>query len=360
LTARRDQRPGQAGRFLRICPDSPAAARVAALNREKAMSDIRQQITDQIVALMEQEGGVPPWRKSWSSGGKQFNASSGAAYKGINQLILSISPAAASGDVRWLTYRQAQAMGVQVRKGEKGTQIVKMVEVSRKQAQREADAGGEVLAEDDSKALVMKAYTVFNASQIDGMAPMPVRDRGVSCAEAVEQIVFAMQDTGLKVNFGQGFQPCYIPRTDEVRCPPASEFDSLADFHATLLHEAAGHGSQAMKRLGMMSIDPPRFGSAEYARLELVAELVSAQLGAELGLPMGPTLIESHASYLASWLQVLKGDKNEIFRAAASAQKICDYVGKLAVEAKQLAQPEVAEAPKPDELVVARRARMVI
>lgn len=324
------------------------------------MSDIRQQITDQIVALMEQEGGVPPWRKSWASSGKQFNASSGAAYKGINQLILSISPAAASGDVRWLTYRQAQAMGVQVRKGEKGTQIVKMVEVSRKQAQREADAGGEVLAEDDSKALVMKAYTVFNASQIDGMAPMPVRDSGVSCAEAVEQIVFAMQDTGLKVNFGQGFQPCYIPRTDEVRCPPASEFESLADFHATLLHEAAGHGSQAMKRLGMMSMDPPRFGSAEYARLELVAELVSAQLGAELGLPMGPTLIESHASYLASWLQVLKGDKNEIFRAAANAQKICDYVGKLAVEAKQLAQPEVADEPEPGALVVARRARMTI
>lgn len=327
------------------------------------MTDIRQQITDQIVALMERDGGVPPWRKSWSSGGRHCNPSSGACYKGINQLVLSISPAAASGDVRWLTYRQAQAMGVQVRKGEKGTQIVKMVEVSRKQARREADAGGEVLAEDDSKALVMKAYTVFNGSQIDGLAPMPVRDKGVSCAEAVEQIIFAMQDTGLKVNFGQGFQPCYIPRTDEVRCPPASEFHSLEDFHATLLHEAAGHGSQAMKRLGMMSMAPPRFGTAEYARLELVAELVSAQLGAELGLPMGPTLIESHASYLASWLQVLKGDKNEIFRAAANAQKICDYVGKLAVEAKQLAQPrqvEEAALSNPEDMVVVRRSRMAL
>ena len=312
------------------------------------MADLRQQVTDQIIAMIEQEGGVPPWRKSWSSGGKQYNADSGAPYKGINQVILSISPAAATGDARWLTYRQAQVLGVQVRKGERGAQIVKMVEVSRRQAAREAEQGGEVLAQYDSKALVMRAYTVFNASQIDGMAPMPARECNVTCADAVEQIVFGLQGTGLKVNFGQGFQPCYVPRRDEVRCPPASEFHSLEDFHATLLHEAAGHGSQATKRLGMMSLDPSPFGSPEYARLELVAELVSAQLGAELGLPMGPTLIESHASYLASWLQALKGDKNEIFRAAANAQKICDYVTELAVEAQIRAVPEVADFPKPD------------
>ena len=321
------------------------------------MGDIRQQTTDLIVAMMEQEGGVPPWRKSWSSatGGLHYNSASGAAYKGINQLILSIAPAAAGGDSRWLTYKQAQALGVQVRKGEHGAQIVKMVEVSRRQAAQEADAGGEVLAEDGSKALVMRAYTVFNASQIDGMAPMPVRECNVTCADAVEQIVFGLQGTGLKVNFGQGFQPCYIPRTDEVRCPPASKFDSLEDFHATLLHESAGHGSQAMKRLAMMSADPPRFGSADYARLELVAELVSAQLGAELGLPMGPSLIQSHASYLASWLQVLKNDKNEIFRAAANAQKICDYVTALAVEAQPLGVREVADGPKPEPVLLSRK-----
>lgn len=314
------------------------------------MGDIRAEVTDRIIALMEQDGGVPPWRKSWSSGGLQFNASSGAAYKGINQHILLMT---GYGDPRWLTYKQAEGMGVQVRKGEKGTHVVKMVEVSRRQAVQEAEAGGDVLAEDGTKALVMKSYTVFNACQIDGLAPLPARECNVSCADAVEQIVFGLQNTGLKVNFGQGFQPCYIPRTDEVRCPPVSEFDSIEDFHATLLHEAAGHGSQAMKRLAMMTIDPPRFGSAEYARLELVAELVSAQLGAELGLPMGPSLIQSHASYLTSWLQVLKGDKNEIFRAAANAQKICDYVNKLAVEAQPFVVPETTAPthPKAGDLV---------
>jgi antirestriction protein ArdC len=322
------------------------------------MGDIRAEVTSTIIAMMERDGGVPPWRKSWSSGGLHCNASSGAFYKGINQLILSIAPAAASGDIRWLTYKQAEGMGVQVRKGEKGTHIVKMVEVSRRQAAQEAEAGGDVLAEDGTKALVMKSYTVFNASQIDGMAPLPERECNVSCADAVEQIIFGLQNTGLKVNFGQGFQPCYIPRTDEVRCPPVSEFETLEDFHATVLHECAGHGSQAMKRLAMMTIDPPRFGSAEYARLELVAELVSAQLGAELGLPMGPSLIQSHASYLTSWLQVLKGDKNEIFRAAANAQKICDYVNKLAVEAQPFVVPELVDVGKPESQAVACFARL--
>lgn len=302
-----------------------------------------------IVACMEREGGVPPWHKSWTGNGLHYNTSSGECYRGINQLILGMS---GHSDPRWLTYKQAQYMELQVRKGETGIRIVKMVEVSRRQAEHEVDAGGDVVAEDGKTALVMKAYTVFNASQIDGMAPILVRECDVTCADAVEQIIFGLQRTGLKVNFGQGFQPCYLPRTDEVRCPPVSAFASLEDFHATLLHEAAGHGSQAVKRLAMMSNDVPRFGSTEYARLELIAELTSAQLGAELGLPMGPSLVQSHASYLSSWLQVLKGDKHEIFRAAANAQKICDYVGKLALEAQPFVVREVAGDPKPDALIV--------
>ena len=108
----------------------------------------------------------------------------------------------------------------------------------------------------------------------------------------------------------------------------------------------------------MMSSDVPRFGSAEYARLELIAELVSAQLGAQLALPMGLSLIASHAGYLASWLQVLKGDKNEIFKAAASAQKICDYVSKLAVDAQPSLVKDVTDKACPDLVVKVQFARI--
>lgn len=313
--------------------------------------DIRQQITDDIIKAME--AGTPPWRKSWSSGCLHFNASSGQAYKGINQLILGMQ---GQGDPRWLTYKQAEQMGLQVRKGVHGTHIVKMVEVSRKQAAKEVGAGSEVLAEEGGKALVMRTYTVFNACQIDDMEPMPTRECNFTCAEAVEQIVFGLQRTGLKLNFGQGFQPAYYPRTDEVRIPPASEFHSLEDFHATLLHEAAGHATGHPKRLARLHMDA-RFGSPEYAREELRAELVSSMMQGVIGLPPGPSMIAQHAAYLDSWLHALRNDKTEIFRAAADAQKICDYVSKLAVDAQPFLIPEVADDTRPEPVVMARAAR---
>ena len=315
--------------------------------------DIRQQITDSIVQAIE-NGGMPPWRKSWSSGCLHFNASSGAIYKGINQLILAMAASAHGGEARWLTYKQAEYMGLQIRKGEHGTRIVKMVEVSRRQAAKESAAGGDVLAEDGSKALVMKAYTVFNASQIDGIAPMPARECDVTCADAVDQIILGLQRTGLKVNFGQGFQPAYYPRTDEVRIPPATEFSSLDDFRATILHECAGHATGHPKRLARLHMDA-RFGSPEYAREELRAELVSSMMQGVIGLPPGPTMMAQHAAYLASWLQALKNDKNEIFKAAADAQKICDYVSRLAVEAQPFVVTEVA-SPKSDLLMAEERS----
>ena len=312
------------------------------------MADIRQQITDQIIACMEQEGGAPPWRKSWSSGELHFSASSGQPFKGINQLILSMQN---HSDPRWLTYKQAEYMGLQVRRGEHGTGIVKMVEVDRTDAKRLAGKEGELLAENGSKALIMKTYTVFNASQIDGMAPMPTSQCDVTCADAVEQIIFALQDTGLKVNFGQGFQPAYYPRTDEVHIPPASEFHSLEDFHATLLHEAAGHASGHPKRLARLHLDA-RFGSPEYAREELRAELVSSMMQGIIGLPPGPSLIESHAGYLVSWLQALKNDKNEIFKAAAEAQKICDYITQLTLDAQPSFLNRNSDGFKTDAMIV--------
>lgn len=295
--------------------------------------DIRQQITDSIVLAIE-NGGIPPWRKGWVSGMPHFNASSGQGYHGINQLLLGMQPYT---DARWLTYKQAEHMGLQVRKGEKGTRIVKMVEVDRNRAKAAAAQDGEILAEDDKRALVMKAYTVFNASQIDGMAPMPERQTDIQPAEAVEAIIFGLQEEAggrLKLNFG-GNQPAYYPRTDEIRIPPASQFLSIEDFQGTLLHEAA-HATGHPKRLARLHMDA-RFGSAEYGREELVAELTAAMTLATIGLPPSPTCMQSHTAYIASWLEVLRRDKQEIFRAAAQAQKACDYLQEMALKAEERA-----------------------
>ena len=299
--------------------------------------DIRQQITDSIVQAIE-HGGIPPWRKGWVSGMPHFNASSGQCYRGVNQYLLAMQSAMQPyTDARWLTYKQAEHMGLQVRKGEKGTRIVKMVEVDRNRAKAAAAQDGEILAEDDKRALVIKAYTVFNASQIDGMAPMPERQTDIQPAEAVEAIIFGLQEEAggrLKLNFG-GNQPAYYPRTDEIRIPPASQFLSVEDFHGNLLHEAA-HATGHPNRMARLHRDA-RFGSAEYAREELVAELTSALTLASIGLPPSPTCMQSHAAYIASWLELLRRDKQEIFRAASQAQKACDYLQEKALKAEERA-----------------------
>jgi antirestriction protein ArdC len=314
--------------------------------------NIRQQITDDIIKAIEE--GVPPWRQGWSSGLLAFNASSGQTYKGINQLLLGMQP---HSDPRWLTYKQAQHMGLQVRRGERGVRVIKLVEVERKRAKQAAGGEGEVLSEENGKALVLKAYTVFNASQIDGMAPMPTRECDVKPAEAVEAIVWGLQDDGMKLNFGH-YQPAYDLRHDEIRIPTVEQFHSVEDLHATILHECA-HATGHMRRLARPHMHA-RFGSVEYGREELRAELASAFSQGDLGLPsFGPAMIQSHSSYLASWLEVLRNDKNEIFKAAADAQRICDYLSERALKARPRANPEsTPDTTEPEPVLVAKGVRM--
>ena len=283
----------------------------------QAVENIRQQITNQIVAAIE--AGTPPWRKGWSSPELHRNAKTGQAYKGINQLLLSFTP---YSDGRWLTFKQAEVMGVKVKKGSKGQRIVKMVEVARDRAA--ADDEGEVLAQDRSTTLVMKGYVVFNAEQVEGMPEVPRSTTNkVEPVAAVDAVIEGMKGTGLTVQYGGG-QPAYAPLTDTIRMPLPDRFISTQESAAAKLHElahASGHQTR-MNRLNLYA----RFASEEYAREELRAELTSALLGAQFGVPMAATMVESHASYLSSWLSVLKRDKNEIFRAAAEAQKIADYL----------------------------------
>ena len=318
---------------------------------------IKQQITDDIISRLVKamDEGVPPWSKSWSSGQPPFNISSGKPYHGINFLILLLHMQTHGGDPRHITYRQAQHMGLQVRRGERGARVIKLVEVERERAKQAAGAEGEIVAEENGKALVLKAYTVFNAAQIDGMAPMPARECDVKPAEAVEAIVWGLQDDGMKLNFGH-YQPAYDMRRDEIRIPNVEQFHSLDDFHATLLHECA-HASGHLKRLARPHMHA-RFRSAEYSREELRAELASAFMQGLVGLPPGPTMIESHASYLSSWLEVLRGDKGEIFRAAADAQRICDYLSKRALEARPKAIPDRPSESEREPVFLSKAVRI--
>jgi len=274
--------------------------------------DPMQEFADRILAELEK--GVKPWVRPWDpekTGGPQapFNPVTGKRYHGINVLILGMDLRAfQSGDPRWMTYQQAQEKHWQVRKGEKSTTIFfsKPLEVE------------DEAAEDGKKLVrVLKHYAVFHASQIDGIPAYKapgVEDAPWTRPEAADII---LKNSGAVIRIG-GDRAFYSPVTDHIQLPPEASFRGPPEFAATALHELGhwtGHASRLNRDMRA------RFGSAGYATEELRAELASAFVASELGIP---TDIPQHASYIADWIRPLKNDKREIFRAAADAQRIAD------------------------------------
>jgi len=271
-----------------------------------------QAFADRIIA--ELENGVKPWVRPWDpekAGGPQapFNPVTGKRYHGINVLILGMDVRAfQTGDPRWMTYQQSHEKEWQVRKGEKATSIffTKPYEVEDDQA------------EDGRKTIkFLKHYAVFHASQIEGIPaykPPSIEEAPWTRPEAADII---LKNSGAVVRIG-GDRAFYSPATDHIQLPPERAFRGPPEFAATALHELAhwtGHTSRLNRDMNV------RYGSTAYAMEELRAELASAFVASELGIP---TDIPHHASYIASWIKPLKDDKREIFRAAADAQRIAD------------------------------------
>jgi antirestriction protein ArdC len=276
--------------------------------------DLFQEVTDSIIAQLEQ--GAAPWVKPWNGDGGHPGASNvprnhltGKAYRGINTLVLWVSASVlgyTSG--RWITYKQAQSIGAQVRKGEHGTRIA----VYKPWELREVNDAGD---ETRKTVPVLRAYTVFAIEQCDGIElpapvalPAPITDHHADADALLAQAV---------IKHG-GERAFYSPAADQITLPVQSAFESPAAYYATALHELThwtGHKTRCARDFAN------RFGTEAYAREELVAELGAAYLCAHLGI-VGRL---QHAEYIASWISVLKGDKKAIFQAASAAQKAVDY-----------------------------------
>lgn len=279
--------------------------------------DNYQEVTDRIVAALEQ--GTAPWRRPWNPDraaptGPQ-NAVTGNRYHGVNVMLLGSDPRSWEfGDPRWCSYQQAKAKGWQVRGGEKATTIFFFTRVEVGNDKTVAE-----VTEEATKFIpVLRAYPVFHASQIDGIAkyePPSLTDAPWRRPEAVDEI---LRNSGVSIRLG-GDRAFYSPTTDHIQLPPDAAFASRDGWAATALHElghATGHPSRLNRDLRN------RFGSAAYAQEELRAELASVFMAGELGIPAN---VENHASYVDSWLKTLKNDKREIFRAAADAQRVADW-----------------------------------
>jgi antirestriction protein ArdC len=285
----------------------------------RAPRDHYQEVTDRIIAALE--AGTPPWRRPWDpdkTGGPAMprNATTGQRYRGINVLMLGMSALAfSSGDPRWATYKQAEDRGWQVRKGERGTPgyFFKRLEL-RDDTKPDAD-------EDAVRRIpLLRAFSLFHASQIEGIPdyiPPTIEEAPWRAPEAAEIIV---ANSGAVVRFG-GDRAFYSPATDHIQLPPRSAFATTEGFCGTLLHETC-HWSGASNRLNRDLRNS--FGSHDYAREELRAELATIMICAETGI--ADCDFSNNAAYIASWLRKLRSDRKEIFRAAADAQRIADYL----------------------------------
>lgn len=304
------------GRSGGRCRGAARGAAVAGGNR----GSLYDEVTASIISQMEE--GVFPWVRPWSKAmaapGLPRNAVTRRAYSGINVLILwgaVIEDGYPSQD--WLTFRQALAAGGCVRKGERGRNVF-YADRFVPRAEREGSDSSEC-GEEPRGIAFLKRFTVFNVAQCEGLpeglvsapAPLPARQ----LHGAAEALIAA---TGADFRIG-GAEAFYSPSHDFVQVPPQPAFRHQIDYYRTALHELGhwtGHGS----RLGRDQTG--RFGSAAYAREELVAELASAFLCAALGIQ--PTV--RHADYLGSWLAVLRGDNRAIFRAASQASKAAEFL----------------------------------
>ena len=283
--------------------------------------DIYEQITGKIVADLEQ--GVRPWLKPWSAehaAGRitrplRHNL---VPYNGINVVMLwSAAEIAGYSAPIWMTYRQAQEIGGQVRKGETGELVVYASTITR--TETDQDTG----EESEEQVPFMKGYTVFNVEQIEGLpsqyyAPAEARLDPVQRKEHAEDFFAA---TGADTRHG-GNQAYYAVLEDRIQMPPFETFRNAESYYATLAHETT-HWTRHASRLDR-SFGRKRWGDEGYAREELVAELGAAFLSADLDLTLEPR--EDHAAYIGSWLKVLKQDKRAIFQAAAHAQRAVDFL----------------------------------
>ncbi|MGV1760577.1 ArdC family protein [Rhizobium sp. A22-96] len=288
--------------------------------------DIYARITDLIV---EQLGkGVRPWVQPWSVttlGGRVSRPLrfSGEPYSGINVLLLwSESLARGFSSQTWMTYRQAVELGGHVRKGESGSTVVFANRI------RKTEIDGK---DDDVEREIpfLKAYTVFNIAQIDGLPANYTTPSKDAVPTPISRLPLAdafFAGAGAVIRHG-GDKAFYAPGPDIIQMPPIETFRDVESYYATLAHEHI-HWAGARHRLDR---DLSRYTKdrSERAREELIAELGAVFLAADLGIAPEMEPRPDHASYLASWLTVLKNDKRFIVQAAAQAQRAVGYLHAL-------------------------------
>lgn len=307
---------------------------------KRSRTDLYAEITNKVVAMLE--AGVVPWRSpilGQSAIGSPRNLLSGKPYRGINVFLLAYTAFAKGYESSyWVTYQQANDSGGKVKRGERSAMVIfwKPIEVVDRQT-------GEV-----KEKFVLRYYNVFNVSQCEGLpvpdAPQftPTEFNPIDAAEAIIQ---GYRD-GPEFKLG-GTRAFYTTSTDTVTLPKPERFSTAAECYSTTFHELAhstGHEKRLNRQLGKRT---NVFGSPDYSREELVAEMGAAFLCGHARIE--PAVIQNQAAYISGWLGTLKGDSRLIISAGGAAQRAAEWI--LGIRNEDLSEQslednEAARAPE--------------
>jgi len=280
-------------------------------------NEVMQGLTDRIIADLEK--GVCPWEKPWFTRNIPVNGKTGRTYKGSNVLLLAYEKEMKGFSSNlWATFKQVQQLGGWVKPSSHCTKVCfyEPIVVSDNEPKDKVEL---------RMFFLLRTYGVFNLDQTTGIehlkekyAPKTTFSRN---AEAEKILV----ESGASIEFADRDKACYSPIEDKIVLPCRELFKDASRFYGTAFHELT-HWTGHEKRLNRQF--KHRFGDEAYAFEELVAEIGGAFMSSQVGYQYS----NQHASYLESWLKVLRNDKRAIFSAAAKAQSACDFILKKQVE----------------------------
>ena len=313
--------------------------------------EYHRKFADRVIEQIRQ--GTAPWQKPWAPGERVLpaNVDTDRSYRGGNSLHLAaVQQERGYGDVRWGTYRQIQARGGQVRKGETGTRILsfqdhKRTQVTDERGRPRRDAEGKrVYRYERLKAPFVRQYTVFNAEQADGLPARstPTPEPLWKTHQEAERV---LEDSGVPIRHVAGDRAYYHMNRDEVVLPERVQFPSANHYYQTALHEL-GHSTghpERMNRETLVEGIKTGFGSPDYAKEELRAEISAMMTGERVGVGHDPS---RGAAYVEGWIAALEEDPREIRRAAADAQRISDFVLVRHIEREAAREPVAVAASR--------------